>query len=143
MFCVELGFQLFDMEIYNFFLQKWLRNLEMLIFVGVCICGFMRLEFEKIFIWDVFEFVVELERKFRLRVKYILKCREEQQVCYDVGEFFSFDFVMKVICEGEWICSFFLVVIVDWWVEIIGFVEWKMIINVFNCGVKMFMVSFC
>lgn len=64
-------------------------------------------------------------------------------MCYDVGEFFSFDFVMKVICEGEWICSFFLVVIVDWWVEIIGFVEWKMIINVFNCGVKMFMVSFC
>lgn len=63
-------------------------------------------------------------------------------MCYDVGEFLSFDFVIRSICEEEWMCLFFLVVIVDWRVEIMGFVECKMIINVFNCGVKMFMVDF-
>lgn len=110
---------------------------------GVRIRGPMRPEFEKIFTRDALEFVAELERKFRPRVKYILKCREEQQARYDAGELPSFDPATKAIREGEWTCSSPPAAIADRRVEITGPVERKMIINALNCGAKMFMVSFC
>lgn len=109
---------------------------------GVRIRGPMRPEFEKIFTRDALEFVAELERKFRPRVKYILKCREEQQARYDAGELPSFDPATKAIREGEWTCSSPPAAIADRRVEITGPVERKMIINALNCGAKMFMADF-
>ncbi|XP_024357088.1 malate synthase, glyoxysomal [Physcomitrium patens] len=130
------------MEIYNPSSQKRSRNPEMSIPAGVRIRGPMRPEFEKIFTRDALEFVAELERKFRPRVKYILKCREEQQARYDAGELPSFDPATKAIREGEWTCSSPPAAIADRRVEITGPVERKMIINALNCGAKMFMADF-
>lgn len=130
------------MEIYNPSSQKRSRNPEMSIPAGVRIRGPMRPEFEKIFTRDALEFVAELERKFRPRVKYILKCREEQQARYDAGELPSFDPATKAIREGEWTCSSPPAAIADRRGGITGPVERKMIINALNCGAKMFMADF-
>lgn len=55
-----------------------------------------------------------------------------------------FDFILEIvfICNVDWkICGIF-VDLEDCCVEIIGLVECKMVINVFNVNVKVFMVDF-
>lgn len=46
------------------------------------------------------------------------------------------------ICVSEWKVCLVLVDLFDCCVEIIGLVDCKMVVNVFNFGVKCFMVDF-
>lgn len=109
---------------------------------GVRIRGRTKPEFEKVLTREALEFVANLERKFRPRVRYILECRKEQQARYDAGELPAFDPATKSIREGDWTCTGPPAAIADRRVEITGPVERKMIINALNSGAKIFMVSF-
>jgi len=109
---------------------------------GVRIRGQTRPEFEKVLTREALEFVANLERKFRPRVKYILECRKEQQARYDAGELPAFDPATKSIREGDWTCTGPPAALADRRVEITGPVERKMIINALNSGAKMFMADF-
>lgn len=109
---------------------------------GVRIRGVMKPEYEKILTPEAVEFVADLVRTFRPRVKYILACRAESQARYDAGELPGFCPTTEAIREGEWKCPPPPAAIADRRVEITGPVERKMVINALNSGAKMFMADF-
>ncbi|KAJ7525364.1 hypothetical protein O6H91_17G047200 [Diphasiastrum complanatum] len=109
---------------------------------GVRIRGNIASGYEKILTRDALQFLADIEREFRPRVKYILACRKEQQKRYDQGELPSFDPATKAIREQEWVCAETPAVLADRRVEITGPVERKMIINALNSGAKVFMSDF-
>jgi malate synthase len=108
---------------------------------GVRVRGLLQSGYQSVLTREALEFVADLERRFRPRVKYVLACRREEQARYDAGELPGFDPATKAIREGDWVCSAPPPAIADRRVEITGPVERKMIINALNCGAKMFMVS--
>ncbi|EFJ38469.1 hypothetical protein SELMODRAFT_229879 [Selaginella moellendorffii] len=91
---------------------------------------------------EALQFVADLEREFRPRVKFNLGCRREEQARYDSGELPGFDPATRELREGDWSCSKTPAVIADRRVEITGPVERKMIINALNSGAKVFMADF-
>lgn len=108
---------------------------------GVRVRGLLQSGYQSVLTREALEFVADLERRFRPRVKYVLACRREEQARYDAGELPGFDPATKAIREGDWVCSAPPPAIADRRVEITGPVERKMIINALNSGAKMFMVS--
>lgn len=80
--------------------------------------------------------VVEFECQCRLQVCQVC------QVFFDGGGLFDFWMDIVVICVDDWIVVFILDVLQDCCVEIIGLIDLKMVINVLNFGVKVFMVDF-
>ncbi|CAM6038048.1 unnamed protein product [Sphagnum compactum] len=109
---------------------------------GVRVRGLLQSGYQSVLTREALEFVADLERRFRPRVKYVLACRREEQARYDAGELPGFDPATKAIREGDWVCSAPPPAIADRRVEITGPVERKMIINALNCGAKMFMADF-
>lgn len=108
---------------------------------GVDIRGRYDGEFARILSKDALQFVVELQREFRNRIKYVLECRKEAKRRYNEGALPGFDPATKFIREGNWVCAPVPEAVADRKVEITGPVERKMIINALNSGAKVFMVS--
>lgn len=108
---------------------------------GVEIRGRFDEEFAKILTKEALEFVAELQREFRNRIKYALECRKEAKRRYNEGAVPGFDPATKFIRETNWVCAPVPPAVADRRVEITGPVERKMIINALNSGAKVFMVS--
>lgn len=108
---------------------------------GVEIRGRYSEEFEKILNRDALQFVADLQREFRNRIKYAMECRREAKRRYNEGALPGFDAATRYIREGEWTCALVPPPVADRRVEITGPVERKMIINALNSGAKVFMVS--
>ncbi|MCO5577401.1 hypothetical protein L7F22_031233 [Adiantum nelumboides] len=109
---------------------------------GVRIRGRLAAGYDSILTREALEFVADLERTFRSRIKWTLDCRKEQQARYDAGEVPAFDPATAAIREGSWVCGGVPPVIADRRVEITGPVERKMVINALNSGAKVFMADF-
>ncbi|CAN6578527.1 unnamed protein product [Malus baccata var. baccata] len=109
---------------------------------GVDIRGRYDGEFARILTKDALQFVVELQREFRNRIKYALECRKEAKRRYNEGALPGFDPATKFIREGNWVCASVPEAVADRKVEITGPVERKMIINALNSGAKVFMADF-
>src|SRR5687767_157627 len=80
------------------------------------------------------DFVTELVRAFRPRVKELLAKRAERQARIDAGERPDFLPETKSVREDDWKCAPVPAVISDRRVEITGPVDRKMIINALNSG---------
>ncbi|ERN13656.1 malate synthase [Amborella trichopoda] len=109
---------------------------------GVEIRGRYDHEFARILSREALEFVADLEREFRPRVKYAMACRKEAQARYDGGELPGFEPGSKWVRQGGWVCAPVPPAVADRRVEITGPVERKMIINALNSGAKVFMADF-
>ncbi|WCJ26281.1 Malate synthase glyoxysomal [Euphorbia peplus] len=109
---------------------------------GVEIRGRYDQEFAKVLSRDGLQFVAELQREFRTRIKYALECRREAKRRYNDGGLPGFDPATRFIREGEWSCAPVPASVADRRVEITGPVERKMIINALNSGAKVFMADF-
>lgn len=108
---------------------------------GVEIRGRYSEEFANILNRDALQFVADLQREFRNRIKYAMECRREAKRRYNEGALPGFDAATRYIREGEWTCALVPPPVADRRVEITGPVERKMIINALNSGAKVFMVS--
>ncbi|ESR53300.1 Malate synthase [Citrus sinensis] len=109
---------------------------------GVEIRGRYSEEFAKILNKDALQFVADLQREFRNRLKYAMECRREAKRRYNEGALPGFDAATRYIREGEWTCALVPPPVADRRVEITGPVERKMIINALNSGAKVFMADF-
>lgn len=107
---------------------------------GVDIRGRYDDEFARILTIEALQFVADLQREFRNRIRHALKCRRESQKKYNAGMLPGFDPATRYIREGDWVCAGVTQAIADRKVEITGPVERKMIINALNSGAKVFMV---
>jgi malate synthase len=87
------------------------------------------------------QFVFDLEREFRNRIKYAMECRKEAKRRYKEGALPGFDPATRYIREGDWTCAPVPPAVADRKVEITGPVERKMIINELNSGAQVFVVS--
>lgn len=110
---------------------------------GVEIRGRYDEEYAKILSKEALQFVVDLQREFRSRIKYALECRREVKRRYKEGGLPGFDPATKFIREGDWVCAPVPKAVADRRVEITGPVERKMVINALNSGAKVFMVRIC
>lgn len=108
---------------------------------GVDIRGRSDPEFAKILTREALEFVADLQREFRNRIKYAMECRREAKRRYNEGALPGFDPATRYIRESEWSSAPVPPAVADRKVEITGPVERKMIINALNSGAKVFMVS--
>lgn len=102
----------------------------------------MKPGYETILTPEAVEFVADLVRTFRPRVKYVMARRAEAQARYDAGVLPGFCPTTRAIREGAWMCGPPPAAIADRRVEITGPVERKMVINALNSGAKMFMADF-
>ncbi|KAH9776679.1 Malate synthase [Citrus sinensis] len=109
---------------------------------GVEIRGRYSEDFAKILNRDALQFVADLQREFRNRIKYAMECRREAKRRYNEGALPGFDAATRYIREGEWTCALVPPPVADRRVEITGPVERKMIINALNSGAKVFMADF-
>lgn len=109
---------------------------------GVDIRGRYDPDFAKILTKDALQFVAELQRGFKGRVRYAMECRREAKGRYNNGDLPGFDPATRYIREGDWSCAAVPPAVADRRVEITGPVERKMIINALNSGAKVFMVSY-
>ncbi|EXB94822.1 Malate synthase [Morus notabilis] len=109
---------------------------------GVEIRGRYDGEFARILTREAVQFVAELQREFRNRIRYALECRKEAKRRYNDGALPGFDPATKYIREGDWVCAAVPPAVADRKVEITGPVERKMIINALNSGAKVFMADF-
>ncbi|XP_021681023.2 malate synthase, glyoxysomal [Hevea brasiliensis] len=109
---------------------------------GVDIRGRYDEEFAKILTRDALQFVADLQREFRNRIKYAMECRREAKRRYNEGALPGFDPATRYIREGDWTCAPVPPAVADRKVEITGPVERKMIINALNSGAKVFMADF-
>ncbi len=88
------------------------------------------------------DFVSDLVRTFRPRVKELLVARAERQKRFDAGELPDFLPETASIRSGDWKCAPVPDVLLDRRVEITGPVDRKMIINALNSGANVFMADF-
>ncbi|XP_061953641.1 malate synthase, glyoxysomal [Populus nigra] len=109
---------------------------------GVEIRGRYDGEFAVILTKDALQFVADLQREFRNRIKYAMECRKEAKRRYSEGALPGFDPATRYIREGGWTCAPVPPAVADRKVEITGPVERKMIINALNSGAKVFMADF-
>ncbi|CAN1130002.1 Malate synthase, glyoxysomal [Linum perenne] len=109
---------------------------------GVDIRGRYDQEFAKILTKDALQFVANLQREFRNRIRFALDCRREAKARYNAGGLPGFDPATRFIRESDWSCAPVPAAVADRRVEITGPVERKMIINALNSGAKVFMADF-
>ena len=91
---------------------------------------------------EALDFVADLVRTFRPRVKELLARRAERQRDFDSGKAPDFLPETASIRSGDWRCAPVPEVIADRRVEITGPVDRKMIINALNSGASVFMADF-
>ncbi|KAI3435294.1 Malate synthase [Psidium guajava] len=109
---------------------------------GVDIRGRYDAQFAKVLTRDALQFVADLQREFRGRIKYAMECRRDAKRRYNAGALPGFDPATRYVREGEWTCAPVPPAVADRRVEITGPVERKMIINALNSGAKVFMADF-
>ncbi|CAA6663962.1 unnamed protein product [Spirodela intermedia] len=109
---------------------------------GVEIRGRYDGEFAGILTREALQFVADLQREFRGRVRYAMDRRREAQKSYDAGGSLGFDPATRRVRESDWVCAPVPPPVADRTVEITGPVERKMIINALNSGAKVFMADF-
>ncbi|XP_050222897.1 malate synthase, glyoxysomal [Mercurialis annua] len=109
---------------------------------GVDIRGRYDEEFAKILTKDALQFVADLQREFRPRIRYAMECRMEAKRRYNGGGLPGFDPATAYIRESDWSCAPVPPAVADRRVEITGPVERKMVINALNSGAKVFMADF-
>ncbi|CAI0548213.1 unnamed protein product [Linum tenue] len=109
---------------------------------GVEIRGRYDQEFAKILSRDALQFVAELQREFRNRIRFALESRREAKARYNDGAVPGFDPATRVIRDADWTCAPVPPAVADRRVEITGPVGRKMIINALNSGAKVFMADF-
>lgn len=107
---------------------------------GVDIRGRYDDEFSRILTIEALQFVADLQREFRNRIRHALECRREAQRKYNAGMLPGFDPATRYVREGDWVCAGVPQAIADRKVEITRPAERKMIINALNSGAKVFMV---
>lgn len=99
-------------------------------------------EYNEILTEQACEFVADLVREFRPRLKALLRKRTEIQARYDGGVLPDFLSETKEIRESDWKVAPLPLDLQDRRVEITGPVDRKMIINALNADVKVFMADF-
>lgn len=107
---------------------------------GVEIRGRFDDEFARILTREALQFVADLQREFRDRIRYAMECRREAQRQYNTGKLPGFDPATRDVREGDWVCAPPPPAIADRKVEITGPVDRKMVINALNSPAKVFMV---
>lgn len=98
--------------------------------------------YPKILSADAVEFVADLVKAFRPRVKELLERRQAAQARFDAGERPDFLPQTKGIRDENWTVAPLPKDLLDRRVEITGPVDRKMIINALNSGAKVFMADF-
>jgi len=88
------------------------------------------------------EFLAEMSRQFRPRVKELLDNRKSRQEKYDSGQLPSYDNTTLNIRTDDWVAAPIPEDIRDRRVEITGPPERKMVINALNSGANVFMADF-
>jgi len=91
---------------------------------------------------EALEFIADLVRTFRPRVKELLERRAARQARFDAGERPDFLPETAAVREGDWACAPIPSLLRDRRVEITGPVDRKMIINALNAGANVFMADF-
>jgi len=93
---------------------------------------------------EALEFVADLVRTFRPRVKELLAKRVARQARLDANGSAELDFLPETasVRSGDWRCSPVPPLLLDRQVEITGPVDRKMIINALNSGATVFMADF-
>ena len=91
---------------------------------------------------EALAFVADLHRRFDARRLELLAARQARQARFDAGELPDFLAETADIREGDWTVAPIPADLQDRRVEITGPVDRKMIINVLNCGAKVFMADF-
>jgi malate synthase len=93
---------------------------------------------------EALEFVADLVRTFRPRVRELLARRGERQKKIDATGAADFDFLSETatVRSGDWTCAPVPSLLHDRRVEITGPVDRKMIINALNAGASVFMADF-
>ncbi|XP_030542311.1 malate synthase, glyoxysomal [Rhodamnia argentea] len=109
---------------------------------GVDIRGRYDAQFAKVLTRGALQFVADLQREFRARIKYAMECRRDAKQRYNAGALPGFDPATRYVRESEWTCALVPPAVADRRVEITGPVERKMIINALNSGAKVFMADF-
>jgi malate synthase len=104
--------------------------------------GEMTSEYAHILTSDALQFVARLVKRFRPRLKELLKAREERQKRIDAGEFPKFLADTAEIRNSDWTVAELPEDLLDRRVEITGPVDRKMIINALNSGANVYMADF-
>lgn len=93
---------------------------------------------------EALEFVADLVRTFRPRVRELLARRVERQKRIDANGAAELDFLPETVAvrKGDWTCAPVPSLLHDRRVEITGPVDRKMIINALNAGASVFMADF-
>ena len=97
---------------------------------------------ERILTPEALEFVAELTRAFRPRLRDLLGARVTRQDGFDRGVGWDFLEDTKAVRDGDWTCAPPPADLEDRRVEITGPVDRKMVINALNSGANVFMADF-
>ncbi len=109
---------------------------------GLEIMGATPPEYADILTPEALDFVVRLERRFRMTRKALLHRRKKIQIALDAGARPDFLPETAQIRRSDWTIDPIPVDLVDRRVEITGPVDRKMIINALNSGANLFMADF-
>jgi malate synthase len=110
--------------------------------MDVEIRGELTSEYAHILTSDALQFVARLVKRFRPRLKELLRAREERQKRIDAGEFPRFLTDTAEIRSSDWTVAELPGDLLDRRVEITGPVDRKMIINALNSGANVYMADF-
>lgn len=110
--------------------------------LGLRVLGPLNQERTAILSRPALEFLVELVREFRPKIRACLSAREVRHAGFARGEPLDFLAETKHVREGDWTCASLPRDLLDRRVEITGPVDRKMIINALNSGANVFMADF-
>jgi malate synthase len=109
---------------------------------GVKLMGPERAAYGAVLTHEAVEFVADLSRTFRPRVKELLARRRERQARFDAGELPDFLAETADIRARDWTVAPLPRDLLDRRVEITGPTDRKMVINALNSGASVFMADF-
>ena len=109
---------------------------------GVKLIGPERAAYVPVLTHEAVEFVADLARTFRPRVKELLARRRERQARFDAGELPDFLAETADIRARDWTVAPLPRDLLDRRVEITGPTDRKMVINALNSGASVFMADF-
>src|SRR6188472_2167248 len=108
---------------------------------GVEIKAALQPEYREVLTSEALQFIADLTRGFRDRVKQLLAAREVRQAELDAGALPDFLCQTREIREADWRVASAPPDLQDRRVEITGPTDRKMIINALNSGAKVFMAD--
>jgi malate synthase len=109
---------------------------------GVALGGVVRSPYEAVLTKEALEFLADLVRTFRPRVKELLARRRERQARFDAGEQPDFLAETADVRARKWQVAPLPKDLLDRRVEITGPTDRKMVINALNSGASVFMADF-